>query len=123
MSDRAADELLRRVQAGRERWLDLDARHAVKIRRPAEATWPALRAGGLPALLGCVVDWRGPGFTVGGILGDAAQPEEAEKPATFSSALWLEMAMDRAAWCAEVAEAITADVATFAAKREAAAGN
>lgn len=123
MSDRTADELLRRVQASRERWLDLDAQHAVKIRRPAEATWTALKAGGLPAFLGCVVDWRGPGFTFGGILGDASQPGEADKPAPFAQALWLDVAMDHAEWCATVAEAVTQDVIAFAETRKAAAGN
>jgi len=122
MSDAKAmtdDEVVRRIRAGRERWIELDAGNGVKIRRPAEASWPALRSDGLDAYLRCVVDWRGPAFTVGAILGTG----EDSKPLPFSAAVWLEIAHDEVAWCAKVAEEVGADVKAFAEKKAAASGN
>lgn len=121
MSDAALhdDEIVRRIRAGRERWIELDAGNSVKIRRPAEAAWPALRSDGLDAYLRCVVDWRGPGFTVGAILGAG----DDTKPLPFSAAVWLEVAHDQVAWCAKVAEEVAADVKAYAEKKAAASGN
>jgi len=116
-----SDDILRRIQAGRERWLDLDGERRVKIRRPAEATWPALRGGGMDPFLACVVDWDGPGFTTAGILGSRQGSVDDKVP--FSAAVWRELVLDNVAWCAKVAEAVTDDIRKFADLRESASGN
>lgn len=122
MSDAAAD-LLARMLAARERWIDVgDDGAALCVRRPAEAQMAALRGGLTPESAAAhVVRWRG--VTVGAVLGAAASEAERGIPAPFTPELAAAVLLDRVGWLNAVAEALADMVGTFLDGREAAAKN
>lgn len=105
--DGSVDAFAARMRAGRERWVELDAQHAVRIRRPPEVRMLALlRAGDIERFIDCVVDWRGPGFTEAALLGPKLG---SDKAVPFSADAWTEFALDHAAHLATVASEVAKD--------------
>jgi len=105
-------DFLARMEAARTRWLTLDERHEVKIRRPHETRLPAsiTSAADLEPVADFVVDWRGPGFTAAAILHDAAAGSE---PMPFDRDVWRSVAFDHLAWLTEIGLAVSEDVRSF----------
>lgn len=95
--------LIRQMLAQRERWVNLDETHAVKVRRPAEAEMPAFfKSTGVEAACTHVVDWRG--FTEADLLGASVGSSDA---LTFDADLWRHVVSDRLEWAGIVAEEIS----------------
>lgn len=112
-------DVLKRLQAARERWITLDDSRQVRIRRPVAAKLPALlQSAGVEPFLDCVTDWRG--FTEASVLG-AAVASDTVIP--FDAALWRELALDNVTWLPKVANAVIEDASAFLKTIEAAAGN
>lgn len=96
------DDLIARLLAARERWVELEPGVAVKLRRPAVHQLAELRRGA-EGYLDCAVDWRG--VTEPLLLAEpAAQPDPPALP--FDLELWRTAAGDRADWLSAVIEAI-----------------
>lgn len=99
----SATDLVARLLAARERWVDLEPGVAVKLRRPAVHQMAQLRRGA-DAYLECAVDWRG--VTEPLLLGQAGDGPEQPAALAFDLELWRTAAGDRADWLAAVIEAI-----------------
>lgn len=117
----AEDVWLKRINAGRERWLRLDAQREVRIRRPAHVTVGRLAADPVESVVLCVVDWRGPGFTAAGVLGDAHGSQDEAVP--FIPAVWRALALDHPDWVSALLEAVEQDITAYAEKLKAHQGN
>lgn len=112
-------DVLKRLQAARERWITLDDTRQVKIRRPVAAKLGALLQQTAPEpYLDCVVDWRG--FTEASVLGPSLGSDTV---LPFDTAVWRELALDRVGWLPKVADAVIEDATAFLHSLEAAAGN
>lgn len=116
-----AGDFLARMEAARTRWLTLDDRHEVKIRRPHETRMPSsiTTAADLEPVADFVVDWRGTGFTAAAILGD---PAAGSDPMPFDRDVWRYMAFDSLAWLTEIGVAVADDVRAFKQAQADAAG-
>jgi hypothetical protein len=115
-------DLVARVLAQRERWVELDGGLAVRIRRPdalARARMVGMdRSAVIEAAISSAVGWRG--FTEAAVLG-ASQGSDAV--VTFDAALWAVLAADRADWMQTVLAAYLDLIEQHAAQQEAAAKN
>lgn len=109
-------DLIARVLAARERWVDLDERRAVRVRRPSEVEMLGMgRDIRAEKLAQCVVGWRG--FTLADAIG------EGDSAIEFDSELWRVLSGDRADWTNAVAVAVGEDISKHFEQREAARGN
>lgn len=96
------DELIRRIYAGRERWVELGDGKEVCIRRPDE--WDSLS---LPhdrsadRICRQVVDWRG--FTEADLLGEGVGTID---PVRFSPRLFRVVAGDQLEWLQKILESV-----------------
>lgn len=114
-----ATDLIARVLAARDQWVDLEAGKRVKVRRPAEAAMPALRSGMAPETVArFCVDWEG--FTEADLLGAALGSDTVVK---FDVDLWVTVALDHLEWIGKVSEKVVESVSAHLAKRSEAAGN
>ena len=94
-------DLIAKVLAKREFWVDLEPAKRVRVRRPAEAEMPAFRRITPQQVLGCCVGWDG--ITEADVLGPSlASPD----PAEFSVELWTVVALDRVDWIERVSAAV-----------------
>lgn len=97
------EELIRRIYAQRERWLDLGDGKEVCVRRPDE--WDSVlfaRSRSVDAICRYVTNWRG--FTEADILGEGVGTVD-EVP--FGAALFRVMAGDRMDWLEKLLEMIS----------------
>lgn len=98
--------LIARMDAQRERWVDLPDGKRVKIQRPLEADFVRLRGGvTVEHVAEFAGDWAG--FTEADLLGAAIGSSDA---LAFSPALWSRVVRDRVAYVGPVAEAIVAAI-------------
>lgn len=116
-------DLVARVLAQRERWVELDGPALrVRIRRPdalARARMAGMdRNAVIESALASVVGWDG--FTEARVLGAALGSEVA---VPFDAALWAVLAGDRADWLQAVLTAYMDMIEAHAAQQEAAAKN
>jgi hypothetical protein len=115
-------DLIARVLAQRERWVELGEGLGVRIRRP-DALARARMAGSdrtaiIQAAIAAAVDWRG--FTEAAVLGPAHGSDAA---VPFAAQLWVLLAADRAEWMTTVLAAYIDLIEQHAAQREAAGKN
>lgn len=114
-----ASDLIAKVLAKREQWVDLEPGKRVKIRRPAEAEMPAMRRGMTPeSVARHCVDWEG--FTEADLLGAELAPDTKVK---FDLDLWVAVALDRLDWIGAVSEKLVAAVSAHLAQRSNTAKN
>ena len=118
MAAQQSDALVARYLALRETWLPVEEGLELRIRRPAEAQLPGLRAGGADAYIACVVGWRG--MTEARLLGASLG---SDSPVYFTPPLWREVALDNVEWLSKVAEAVIAQVQAFLDRKDGAAKN
>jgi hypothetical protein len=115
-------DLIARVLAQREKWVELGDGLAVRIRRPdalARARMAGFdRAAVIEASVSSVVGWRN--FTEAAVLG-SAHGSTVNVP--FDAPLWAVLAGDRADWLNSVLSAYMDLIEQHAALREAAAKN
>jgi len=112
----AVEQLLAR----RERWVDLGAGLAVRVRRPAVAHMHDLLVlGKVDDYLAAVTAWRG--FTAATVLGATHGSVDSVTP--FDPALWRELALDHVPWCQAVSQALQEDCAAYLQARDDAAKN
>jgi hypothetical protein len=115
-------DLVARVLAQRERWVDLGDGLRVRIRRPdalARARMVGLdRVAIIEAALSAAVGWEG--FTEARVLGASLGSESA---VPFDAALWLVMARDHSTWLHSVLNAYLEMIEQHAEQQEAAAKN
>jgi len=100
---------LARMEAARERWLTLDDRRQVKIRRPHETRLPSgvRSAADLEPCADYVVDWRG--FTEADLL----PGQGADTAVPFDAAVWRLLAFDHVEWLTVIGLAAADDVRAF----------
>lgn len=117
----AAADLVRRILAARERWVEVDPGRALRIRRPGEADFGRFARGGagVDAFAACVVGWRG--VLLSDLLPDT--PPGGDQPAPFAPEVVAEVLRDRADWLGTVADAVVSDIRAHLDAREAARGN
>lgn len=109
-------ELIAKVLAQRERWVDVGTGKSVKVRRPAETELGRMgRNLTLERLCACVVDWRG--FTLADAIG------EGDGPIEFDAELWRVLVEDNADWANTVATAVAEIVGEYTRNKQAALGN
>jgi hypothetical protein len=118
-------EMVRRLQAARQRWHELDdpPRRALLIRRPAEVAMMRWRERMTPEripemVIETVVDWRG--FTEADFLGAGVG---ASDPQAFSSELFAEWVNDNADALGDVAETVFTMINEHSTAREKALKN
>lgn len=112
-------DLIAKVLAKREFWVDLEPGKRVKVRRPAEAEMPSFRGGMTPDRVArCCVGWDG--FTEADLLGADVG---ASDPAAFSPELWETVALDNLDWLGKVSERLVASITDHLAQRKDASGN
>ena len=121
MPDAAAvSDLVRRMLAARERWIEVEPGRALCIRRPGEADFGRFaRGASVETISGCVVGWRG--VLVSDLLPDAVAG--GDQPAPFAPEVVAETLRDRADWLGTVADAVVSDIRAHLDAREAARGN
>ncbi len=115
-------DLVARVLAQRERWVDLGGGLAVRIRRPdalARARMVGMdRPSVIQAAISSAVGWRG--FTESAVLGPS---HGSDAVVAFDEALWAVLAADRADWMQATLKAYLDLIEQHAAQQEAAAKN
>jgi len=101
-----SQDLIARLLARRERWLELGQGKAVRLRRPAECEFAAvLRGMAVERIAACVTEWRG--FTEADLLG----PQHGSTASVaFAADLWAEVLRDNAEWFGLIVEGIAEDV-------------
>lgn len=118
MADTSAD-LIARLLARRERWVELEPGRELRIRRPAEADIGLyVRAIGIDQLGKAVVGWSG--FTEADVLGAT---QGSTSPVPFDQALCIELLRDRVEWVGKLADAVMDDIRAHLESREAARKN
>lgn len=113
-------DLIARVLAKRESWVDLGDGKRVKARRPAVGDLRQFRSGATAdAWLRCCVDWDG--FTEAAILG----PElgSGNSKVAFDSELWVVLALDQPEWIGKVTSAVIESINAEASARTDSAKN
>ena len=118
MSDATA-ALIARIRAGREHWLELDDRHAVKWRIPSWEEQGRMMLGRMEQMrvaVGLVIDWRG--FVESDFV-----PGVASKPLEFSPELWDAALVDHIDWVPKLMRASIDGIAARADAQKAASGN
>lgn len=115
-------DLIARVLAQRERWVDLGAGLGVCIRRPDALARARLAGLDRPAIIKmaieAVVAWRG--FTEAAVLGSA---HGSDAVVAFDAALWCVLAADRPDWMGSVLAAYIDLIEQHAQRQEADAKN
>lgn len=100
-------ELIARVLAAREAWVDLEPGKRVRIRRPSEAELPSFRAGVTAEKWArCCVGWEG--FSEADVLGAALGSGNSMVP--FDLDLWVTLALDRLEWVGAVSAAVVESI-------------
>jgi hypothetical protein len=113
-------DLIAKVLAQRESWVDLEDGKRVKIRRPAEAQMPAFRAGVTPErVVRCCVDWDG--FSEADVLGAALGSGNSK--VAFAVDLWEVLALDRMDWLEKVSSSLVEAITSHLSARSDAAKN
>ena len=113
-------EIIARVLAQRERWVDIEPGKAVCMRRPPEVEMARLRGGfSVESVAGYAVGWRG--ITLGDLLGPDAEGAAAE--IDFGAELWRTVVADRIDWATTCAQALMELIGEQASAREAARKN
>ena len=117
MADTA--DLIARLLARRERWVELEPGRRLRIRRPAEADIGAfVRSVDADKLGQAVVGWEG--FVESDALGES-QGSNSALP--FDQALCIELLRDRVDWMETLVDAVLASIREHVEAREAARGN
>ena len=114
-----ATSLIRRIQAGRERKVEVEPGKTITLRRPAR--WDAVlqhRGVSVDMVLKCAVAWDG--ITEADIFGAALAPPDL---VTFDAALFSEVARDRIAWCETLLKAMVEMITEALDSAESAAKN
>lgn len=112
-------DLLKRLMAQRERWVDLGGRKRVCFLRPAQTELRGLSgANFVDVAAKAVIRWEG--FTEADILGPALG---SDATAQFSPELWSEVAKDRLDYVEKVVEAIVAEADKLIQEIAAVSGN
>lgn len=111
-------DLIAKVLARREFWVDLESGKRVRVRRPAEAEMAAFRRITPEMVVSCCVGWEG--FTEADVLDPTVG---ASDPAEFSPELWATVALDRMDWVGTVSDEIVKSIKDHLAKRKDAAKN
>lgn len=112
-------ELIARLLAQRERWVDLEPGKRVRIRRPAESDIGRFARGvSVDQIAATVVGWEG--FTEVDVLGASQGSSSAVE---FDSGLWAELMRDRMDWFDTAASAVMEAIREHMASREAARKN
>jgi hypothetical protein len=112
-------ELIKRVLAKRESWVDLGNAMRVKVRRPPAGEIYQFRAAKSDAWLRCCVDWSG--FTEASVLGAEIGSGNSDVP--FDLELWTVLAMDQPEWISAVTSALIDSINAEAEARSGAAKN
>ena len=112
-------DLIARLLARRERWIEIEPGRELLIRRPAEAELNLyIRGIGVEQLGKAVVGWSG--FTEADVLG----PTQGSTSAVpFDQALCIELLRDRVEWIGKLADALMDDIRAHLESREAARKN
>jgi hypothetical protein len=113
-------DLIKRVLAKRESWVDLGDGKRVKVRRPPAGELYQFRAGAKPdTWLRCCIDWEG--FTEAVVLGPELGSGNTAVP--FDAELWVVLALDQPEWMAKVASSVIDSINAEAAARDQAGKN
>mgnify|MGYP000983804214 CR=1 FL=1 len=113
------EQLIARLLAQRESWVEVEPGRRVKVRRPDESEMADFRAGmSVELMLRHIVGWEG--FTEADILGAAVG---ASDPVAFDAALFATIARDHMAWFEPVSVEIATRIAEHWKARDATAKN
>ena len=106
-------DLIAKVLARRETWVDLEPGKRVRVRRPAEAEMHSFRRITPEQVLGCCVGWDG--FSEADVLDPSIASSD---PAEFSVDLWKVVALDRMDWIELVSAAVVKAITDHIEKRK-----
>lgn len=112
-------DLIRRIYAQRERWVDVGDRKEICVRRPDR--WDSLsflRDRTADRICGQVVNWRG--FTEADVLGEGVGTVEE---VAFGSDLFRVLAGDRLDWLEKIVDTLTEMIAELSEQAESTAKN
>lgn len=115
----AASDLVARILAKREHWVDLEPGKRVRIRRPAESAIGGLRGGmTVEQIAATAVGWDG--FTEADLVGAS---QGSNSVVAFDADLWATVLADRMDWAGIVAEKLVESITAHLEAREAARKN
>jgi hypothetical protein len=113
------EQLIAKLLAQRESWVEVEPGRRVKVRRPDESEMADFRAGmSVELMLRHVVGWEG--FTEADILGPSVG---ASDPVAFDGALFATIARDHMAWFEPISVEIATRIAAHWKGKEATAKN
>jgi hypothetical protein len=114
-----SEDLIKRIRAAREQWLQLDDRMAIQWRQPGWEEQARMMRGGMEqmrATVALVIDWRG--VTQADLLPDAA-PEAAP----FSAEAWELLLAEHLEWLPTLMARVADTLEARRAAQEQARGN